>query len=487
MVPLISIDRQSPQALHQQIYEGYRAAIVELRLRAGQRIPSTRVLAAELGISRFPVLNAYAQLLAEGYFESRVGSGTVVSGSLLDQIVSSASAKADSKVRRSAVGPLARRTSRLPSVRESLPRQGWGSFAVGQVAFDKFPLHVWSKLAARRSRTMSAKSSHYGDLLGLRELREALANYLRTSRAVHCEPDQVMIVGGSQQALELSARVLFDAKSHVWMEEPGYRFARDAFALTGCHLVPVPVDREGLDIAAGLKRSRRPRAVFVTPSHQFPLGVTMSATRRLQLLDWARKAGFWIIEDDYDSEFRYETAPIASLQGLDRSDRVIYVGTLSKVLFPALRLGYLVLPRELVERFVGVRRSMDLGQPTFYQEVLADFIAQGHFARHIRRMRVLYRDRRSALARSIHAELGPEVEVLGSQAGMHLVMTLPKGCHDVELARRATQQSLWLWPLSTSYLGRPARSGFILGFGSTSVQEMPRAVRKIRDLLSEAQ
>src|ERR1700676_1951607 len=206
-----------------------------------------------------------------------------------------------------------------------------------------------------------------------------------------------MVVSGSQQALEISARVVLDPGSRVWVEEPGYRLARDVFALNGCHPVPVPVDKEGLDVAAGIQQCRNARAAFVTPSHQFPLGVTMSASRRLQLVDWAQNSGSWIIEDDYDSEFRYESLPIASLQGLDSNSRVIYIGTFSKVLFPSLRVGYIVIPSDLVDRFLAIRRVMDLGAPGFFQLVLADFIGEGHFARHIRRMRTLYAERRRVL------------------------------------------------------------------------------------------
>jgi GntR family transcriptional regulator/MocR family aminotransferase len=352
------------------------------------------------------------------------------------------------------------------------------------VAFDQFPLHIWSNLIARRCRNADAKSFHYGEQMGSKALRETIASYLRTARSLHCAAEQVMIVSGSQQALEISARVLFDSGSPVWVEDPGYALARDAFALSGCHLIPVPVDQEGLNVAAGIKRCRQARAAFVTPSHQFPLGVTMSASRRLQLLDWAQNMGSWIIEDDYDSEYRYESLPIASLQGLDANARVIYIGTFSKVLFPSLRLGYLVIPSDLVDRFLTIRRAMDLGPSTFYQEVLADFIDEGHFARHIRRMRVLYRERRSALVDSLSKELGSMVEVLGDQAGMHLAVTLPNGSRDREIAQLAAGQGLWIWPLSPSYLGKVARPGFILGFGSTAVEEVPRAVRQLRSLLT---
>jgi len=330
---------------------------------------------------------------------------------------------------------------------------------------------------------MNARSTHYGDQAGALALRETIAAYLRTARSLHCEAEQILIVSGSQQALELSARVLLDPGSRVWMEEPGYRLARVTFALNGCRLVPVPVDEEGMDVVAGIKRYRKARAAFVTPSHQFPLGATLSASRRLQLLDWAQSAGSWIIEDDYDSEYRYESSPIASLQGLDANGRVIYIGTFSKVLFPGLRLGYLVVPPDLIDRFLSVRRAMDLGPPAFHQEVLADFIGEGHFARHIRRMRVLYHERRSALAASIRKELGDIVTVHGSEAGMHLTVTLQKERSDMEIARRAARQNLWIWPLSFFYVGEAPHQGFILGFGSTPTAEIPRALRKLRNLI----
>ena len=483
IVPVIAVDRKASEPLHRQIYNAYRTAILDRRLRPGQRIPSTRSLAFELGVSRFPVLNAYAQLLAEGYFESRVGAGTVVSGSLPEQFTSSRPTGARLLTASSVARPVSRRSSILRL--ERVPwMQGWGAFSVGQVAFDHFPLQVWSNLVARHCRKMSARSFHYGDQMGSPAFRETIASYLRIARSLRCEAQQIMIVSGSQQALEISARVLLDPGDRVWVEEPGYRYARDVFALAGCHLVPVPVDKEGLDVAAGIRQCRKARAAFVTPSHQFPLGETMSASRRLQLLDWAQKTGSWIIEDDYDSEYRYESSPIASLHGLDSNSSVIYVGTLSKVLFPSLRLGYVVIPPGLVDRFLTIRRAMDLGPPSFHQEVLADFISEGHFARHIRRMRLLYHERRSALADSIRKELGSMVEVHGSEAGMHLTVTLPARSRDLEIAERAARQKLWIRPLSPAYLGEVSRPGFILGFGGTPAEEIPAAVRKLRNLLS---
>src|ERR1700734_3822633 len=338
ILPMIAVDRKAAKALHTQIYDAYRTAIVTGSLRPRQRIPSTRVLAAELGVSRFPVLNAYAQLLAEGYFESRVGAGTVVSSLLPEQLTSSGptssgptssgpTRNAPAKARFAPPGSGARRVARHPNLRR-FQRFPWfqrqGAFGVGQVAFDQFPLHIWSKLVARRCRNMKAESFQYGDRTGFRLLRETPASYLRTSRSLHCEAEQVMIVAGSQQALEISARVLLDPGSSVWVEQPGYRLAPDAFVLNGCNLVPGPIVEGGLDVAARIRRCPEARAALVTPSHQYPLGVPMSASRRFQLLEWAQATGSWIIQDDYDSEWRYEIVPRPSLQGPVSGARVFF-------------------------------------------------------------------------------------------------------------------------------------------------------------------
>jgi GntR family transcriptional regulator/MocR family aminotransferase len=340
---MIAIDRRAPKPLHRQIYDGFRAAIVDGNLHPGQRIPSTRVLAIELGVSRFPVLNAYAQLLAEGYFESRVGAGTVISTSLPDQMRRGVPTAAGSKVSYVGPRPVARRTSLFPRSEAKPWLRGPGAFRVGQVAFDQFPLKVWSNLVARHCRNMDAVSMRYPNQIGSEAFRQTIACYLRTARSLHCDESQIMIVNGSQQALEITARVLLNPGDRVWMEEPSYNLARSVFALAGCRLVLVPVDDEGLSVETGVNLCRKARAAFVTPSHQFPLGVTMSASRRFQLLEWAHDTGSWVIEDDYDSEYRFESLPIASLQGLDTNARVIYVGTFSKVLFPSLRLGYIVI------------------------------------------------------------------------------------------------------------------------------------------------
>jgi GntR family transcriptional regulator/MocR family aminotransferase len=486
-VPLFTLDRADPTPLQRQIYDGYRAAILRGQLRPGEQILSSREFAAELSVSRFPVLNAYAQLLAEGYLESRVGAGTFVSTSLPEQQMS-VEIPGRAPAVPSGPRPVSRRSSLYPSIPSLAYVRGWGSFGVHQPAFDQFPFAIWSNLVARHSRNPHVRAIHHTDPRGAERFRSAICDYLRTARGVHCSADQVLIVSGSQQALDITARVLLDPGNSVWVEEPGYSLQRAVLTAAGCRLIPVPVDEAGMDVETGIKRSPRARAAFVTPSHQYPLGSTMSASRRIQLLNWAHSAGAWVIEDDYDSEFRYESLPIASMHGLDRNARVIYVGTFSKVLFPSLRLGYMVIPADLVDRFIAVRHAMDIFPPYLQQEVLADFILEGHFARHIRRMRQVYKERRSilidSLAREFPAQSGFEVH--GVEAGMHLAMTLPPGLNDREISARAIRSRLWLWPLSPSYTTTPPRHGFILGFGSSLPAQIPRAVRLMRSLVPSA-
>ncbi|HEY2171648.1 MAG TPA: PLP-dependent aminotransferase family protein [Candidatus Angelobacter sp.] len=478
--PVIAVDRKAKDPLHRQIYDAYRAMIVDLRLRAGQHIPSSRTLAVELKISRIPVLTAYSQLLAEGYFEARQGAGTFVCSSLPDQVTWSANGATRLTQGRSGPRTVGKRALLLPSYLKVPWLRGLGPFSVSQPAYDQFPFQIWSRLIMRHCRNPRASELHYSGTLGSEALREAICTYLGTARAVRCDPHQVMIVSGSQQALEISSRVLLDSGTAVWTEEPGYWLTRQVLTAAGCRLVPVPVDTEGIDVAAGIKACRKARAAFVAPSHQYPIGATMSASRRLHLLAWAENSGSWIIEDDYDSDYRYGSMPIASLQGLDSNSRVIYIGTFSKTLFPALRLGYVVIPPDLVDRFAAVRYAMDISSPYFFQAVLTDFMNEGHYARHIRRMRVLYDERRQALVAALHQEFGTALEVLGAEAGMHLAVALPKGFRDLEIAQHAAREKLWLAPLSPAYLGKVSRQGFILGFGSTPAAQMVHAVRHLK-------
>ena len=483
---LFTVDRNNPTPLHKQVYDRYRAAILRGDLRPGEQILSSREFASELRVSRFPVLNAYAQLLAEGYLESRVGAGTFVSASLPEQQMSVPPLSGGTPAVPSGPRPVSRRSLLYPLLPPLPLVRGWGSFGVHQPALDEFPFLVWSGLVARHSRNPHVSAIHRIDPRGAERFRGVVCEYLRTSRGVHCSPDQILIVSGSQQALDITARVLLDPGNSVWIEEPGYSLQRTVLAAAGCRLIPVSVDEEGIDVAVGIRRAPKARAAFVTPSHQYPLGSTMSASRRLQLLNWAHSAGAWVVEDDYDSEFRYETLPIASMHGLDRNARVIYIGTFSKVLFPSLRLGYIVIPPDLVDRFIAVRHAMDIFPPYLHQEVMADFILEGHFTRHIRKMRQVYKERRSvlidSLAREFPANLGFEVH--GVEAGMHLAFTLPPSLDDLEISARAAGSRLWLWPLSPAYTTSPSRHGFILGFGSSLPAQIPRAVHLLRSFIA---
>jgi GntR family transcriptional regulator/MocR family aminotransferase len=478
--PVIQISRDAGPPLHHQVYVGFRDAILRGEMDPGQQVPSSRALAAELEISRFPVLDAYAQLHVEGYFQTRKGAGTFVSSSLIPLRGDGAPSVSKAEGTRQA----SRRSAKYPKVESDPWSDGWGAFTVHQPALDRFPFETWSKLVARHSRTPRANAILQIDPLGLMPLRDAIASYLRTARAVRCDPEQVMIVSGSQQALDITTRVLLDAGDRAWIEEPCCPLARAALVGLGCRVVPVPVDEEGLDVAAGVKRAPSARAAYVTPSYHYPLGVTMSISRRLQLLDWAQKSSTWIVENDYDSEFRFERTSIPSLQGLDSAARVIYIGTFSKALFPSLRLAYLVIPSDLVDHFRSVRMTMDVSQSYLLQEVMADFMNSGHFSRHIRRMRTLYKSRRSILVESLSAEFGDSLRVQGAEAGLRLSVTLPDSYNDHEVAKRAAAENLWLWPLSPCWSNGHSRQGLILGFGNTDEDKMLPAVRHLRRVLA---
>jgi len=485
-LPPVALAPRTKTPMYRQLYDWFRKAILDRQLRPGQRVPSTRGLAEELKISRIPVLNAYEQLLAEGYFETFVGAGTCVARSIPDDSLSPAGVKARKGLQETQMlGKRApRRISRRASGLTDVPAQSWldnlGAFRVSLPALDQFPIGVWSKLVARHCRRPPRGIMAYGDAMGYLPFCETIAEYLGAVRGVRCEASQILVTTGSQQALQLSAQVLLDPRDRVWMEEPGYPGARQAFMMAGAQLMPVPVDRDGMNVAHIIGRGLGAGAVYVTPSHQYPTGMTMGATRRMLLLHWAARSGAWIIEDDYDSEYRFASRPIASLQGLDTDGRVIYVGTFSKVMFPALRLGYVVVPKDLVPAFSAARDAADIFSSTLYQAVLTDFIREGHFARHIRRMRMLYMERRCVLEKAIQLQMGDMLQVIGAEAGMHLVALLPPGTSDVAVSKEAAQRGISVMPLSTCYSKLPARGGLILGYGGASPHQIQDGIRKLR-------
>jgi GntR family transcriptional regulator/MocR family aminotransferase len=483
-LPPITLQDREEIPLYQQLYDWFRRAITGGQLRPGQRVPSTRNLAAELKISRMPVLGAFDQLLAEGYLETFVGAGTRVARSIPDDMLSPAAAKTRKGFQEMVEKRGPRRISRRGVALTRVPAQSWldnlGAFRVSLPALDHFPIGVWSKLVARHSRRPPRGIMAYGDAMGYLPFREAIAEYLGAVRGVRCESSQILVTTGSQQALQISAQVLLDPKDRVWIEEPGYPGARQAFMTAGAQLIPVRVNHDGMNVAEMIRRGRDARAAYVTPSHQYPMGVTMGATRRMLLLHWAMRSGAWIIEDDYDSEYRFGSRPIASLQGLDTEGRVIYVGTFSKVMFPALRLGYVVVPKDLVPAFSAARDAADIFSSTLYQAVLTDFIREGHFARHIRRMRMLYMERRRALVNAIQIQMGDMTKVIGAEAGLHLVALLPPGTDDVAVSRKAAQKGISAIPLSTCYLKPPTRCGLILGYGGANAHQIRDGIRKLR-------
>jgi GntR family transcriptional regulator / MocR family aminotransferase len=480
--PIAIHSRKTP--LYRQLYDWFQNAILLGQMRPGQRVPSTRGLAAELKISRLPVLNAYDQLLAEGYFETFVGAGTCVARSIPDDTLRTPAVKARKEPPRKARGPGPRRMSRRGVELKNSPAQPWfdvsGAFRVSLPALDQFPIGIWSKLVARHSRRAPRGIMAYGNAMGYPPFREAIAEYLGAVRGVRCAPSQILVTTGSQQALQLSAQVLLDPNDRVWMEEPGYLGARQALMTASAQLIPVRVDHDGMNVAEIIRRDRRARAVYVTPSHQYPMGMTMSATRRMLLLNWAARCGAWIIEDDYDSEYRFASRPISSLQGLDTDARVIYIGTFSKVMFPALRLGYMVVPKDLLPAFSAARDAADIFSSTLYQAVMTEFIREGHFARHIRRMRMLYMDRRRSLTKAIQTWMGDILEVIGEEAGMHLVALLAPGIDDVAVSQQAAQRHISVMPLSSCCLKPPTRGGLILGYGGANPHQIHEGIRILR-------
>lgn len=508
--PPIALDLHSRGGapIYRQLYEWFRTVITEGQMRSGQRLPSTRSLAAELKISRIPVANAYDQLVAEGYLETFPGAGTRVARSIPnDTLLKHTIIPLAGKSPRATPHPIRKKTARGASRRgialTQLPPQSWlyivGAFRVSLPALDHFPIGIWSKLVARHARNPAKGVMGYADAMGYLPLREAIAEYLRTVRGVRCEARQILITTGSQQGLQLSAQVLLDPSDGICMEEPGYPSARQAFLAAGAHVIPIPVDQEGINVGLLATVGRSARAVYVTPSHQYPLGMVMSAARRMLLLHWAARTGAWIIEDDYDSEYRFGSRPIAALQGLDTASTVIYIGTFSKVIFPALRLGYIVVPTHLIPAFAAARDAADVFSSTLYQVVLTDFIREGHFARHIRRMRMLYMERRAALVEAIRSHMGDSLQVVGSEAGMHLVVLLPPGLDDVAVSRRAAQLGISAAPLSTCYAkpfsrgeassvsaaGSPGRhGGLILGYAGVSTREIRDGISKLKIVLN---
>jgi GntR family transcriptional regulator / MocR family aminotransferase len=442
------------RAMTRWLSDELRNAILQGRIRPGTRLPATRDFARQYGVARGTVVNVFEQLQVEGYLRSRTGAGTWVNERLPN-------------------GNLrASRRSLLPAMVRPEPMTGLNCngparpFRVYQPAIEHFPVKVWTQLARRRLAAFSSWLQAEHDAGGFAPLREAIADYLGSSRGVRCVPGQIMIVSGIQQGLDLLARLLVKRGDPVWMEDPGYFGAIMAFRNAGARIIAVPLDEEGLSVSAGMQLCARARAVYLTPAHQFPLGMTMSLDRRLAVLDWANRTGAVVIEDDYDSEYRFETRPVPALQGLDASSNVALVGTFNKVLFPWLRLGYIVLPLALVEPFLALRYATEFRCAGLDQAILCDFIADGHFGRHIRRMRELYAARLAALLYESRRYLSGLLEVSPVQAGLYSVAFLRNGMTSREAEDAAAIDGVETMGFHRLTLARPDLRALVLGFAA---------------------
>ncbi len=457
----IELDPADAGPLYLQIAQRLRDAVTGGTLKAGARLPSARALASQLAVARGTIDAAYAVLAGEGAIHTRRGSGGTI-------ISTHFTARAPQPVQPNMF--FARRTE---TAEPPLP------FRMGLPALDVFPRKTWSALTTRMVRTIGAEAMAYPDPAGLLALRQAIASYISLSRGIHAAPDQIIITAGFQGALALVRQVILKPGDAVWTEDPGYPMARQALEASGARLVPLRVDRDGMRVASGRTAAPRARLALVTPAHQSPLGVTLSLPRRLDLLAWAAEAGTWVLEDDYDGEFHYTGKPLPALKGLDRAGRVLYAGSFSKALYPGLRLGYLVVPDEVNGAFLRASRLLTGGPPLLEQRVVAAFMEQGHFARHLRRMRALYAARRDALVRALTETIGDRFRIAPEGGGLHLLARLPDTEDDTVLARHANAAGLAVTALSSLTAAHDCGRGLLLGFTNIPAEDARPMARRL--------
>ena len=482
LLDMLAIDRAAATPIYLQLDSQIREAVLSGALAKGDRMPATRQLAKDLGISRLTVQNTYDQLVAEGFLNTSVGAGTFVA-----EIPAEALPVAGEGKPRPAHRPGSRLSHRGREIARTEATTRLGKtrpFRPGVPAAELFPMKVWSKLWSRALAQMGEAPFGYGPLAGYPPLRRAIATHLKTARGVNCTAEQVIVTGGAQQAFALTALALLDPGDIAWGEYPGHTAGRDALSALGAAVQSIPVDAEGLDLEAGQESAPAPRLIFVTPSHQHPLGVTMSLRRRLALLKYAEAKSAWILEDDYDSEFRYAGRPLPALQGLDGAARVIYTGSFSKVLFPSIRLGYLVVPPDLVEAFIAAQTLISHGIPLLAQRVVADFMENGNFATHIRKMRVVYAERQALLLDSLRHQCAGLLEAQASEAGMHLMAWLPEGQNDGLASRQLWDAGIETVPLSVYCQTPYHRQGLLLGFTGVRTQDIAPKVEQLAQVLS---
>ena len=475
--------KSDDRSLQTAICDALRSAMQDGRLRPGARLPSSRDFARQLRVARGTVVLAYEQLTAEGYLRGARGAGTTIVESLPERwfMPSRARPSGEKAARHIVLSKRGEHLARSPFPISRLPAPR--PFRPHAPAVDAFPGALWGRLLARHARNARPDRLREADARGYQPLREAIAEHLRVYRGVACSADQVVIGGGTQQILDLLARLLLDEGDAVWMEDPGHFGARNVLRGAGARLVPVPVDRAGIDVNAGIAAAPDARMAYVTPARQSPLGATLSLGRRVKLIEWARRSDAWILEDDYDSEFRYDGRPLPALQGLDRHGVVIYIGTFTKTMFPGIRLACAVLPDALVDAFASALSLVSRHVPLLPQLALCDFISEGHFGRHLRRMRVLYAERREALLGALESELAEQLEIVGSSAGLEVVARLPPGMNDRAVTKVALDLDLEMIPLSRYAIRPLQRGGLVLGFGAVSAARTRRAVSTLRSAI----
>jgi len=476
--------RQAKTKPFQWLYEELRSAVLDGRLKPGSRLPSTRDLSNRYGVARGTVVTVFEQLRAEGYLEGKVGAGTYVSRRLPEDLLQAKSSPIPAAVAESRPRLLSQFAQRLPpSPRGTIPRIR--AFRIATPAVDSFPLKLWADIATRRMRKATRSLLTDDDPAGYRPLREAIADYLGAARAVRCTAEQVIILAGIQQALDVTARLLLDPGDAVCAEDPCFPGVTTMFRAMGARVIPVPVDEGGMNVRRGRRLCPKSRLIYVTPAHQFPLGMTMVAARRIELLNWARGCKAIIFEDDYDSEYRYSGRPVAALQGLDRDGCVIIAGSFGKLLFPSLRLGYVVVPPGFVEKFLAARFTTDRHSAILDQAILFDFIAEGHFARHIRRMRELYASRMGVLRDCLRSKIGGAVHLPEIEVGVHTPAWLAAPLSAIDISKAAAEKDVEALPLSVFASQGNALNGLLLGFGAVDERELRRGVDVLAGIIDK--
>ncbi|WP_371229810.1 PLP-dependent aminotransferase family protein [Roseovarius sp. 2305UL8-3] len=477
------VDRNSPVPIYRQIETALRRLILDGTLPSSRKLPSTRDLASELGVSRITIKSVYEQLIAEGYLNAKTGSGTFVTAGLA--LETAPKVRAPFRAINTPQIDLPDHATPILSSKASVRHGATAPFRPGVPALDLFPLKLWMKYTSEAAQKDTRQNLSYGDVIGSKALRAAIARHLTDARGMQVDAEEIVITSGAQQAFVLIAFVLLNRRDTVWYENPGHIAGRDVMQIMGANVAPVPIDGEGMDIRHAAREHPKPKAIFTTPSHQQPLGVTMSLSRRLALLQYAKDNDAWIIEDDYDSEFRYRGRPLPALSALDRERRVFYVGTFSKSMFAAMRLGYIVVPHGLSDAFAKAKNLLGQSTSAVVEQAMADFMDDGRFVEHIRKMRRAYRDRRDVLFDSLSTECSGLLTPQITDAGMHMLAWLHQGVDDQAAHRALLEEGIESLPLSVYSVTPLNRPALVLGFSGASERQIPKLVKRLSQTLEK--